>query len=486
MSSLRIHATAWFATGVALTLLASVFVVNAWQASAAPSAQGCSIVSLAEPVRILDTRDEVPEPAGGDLGLAGPLTAGTNFKLQVTGPIVLGKLGTQTVIPAGASSVDFNVTVVSNSAPGFVSVRPGTSSGTPGTSSENFGTANTFSNNFGSVGLPAAGNVDLYFGSGAGSTTDLIIDIVRYCASDTVVVPTTPSTTVATTTPINVGLQTWKIEWQGDRPGIESAASNTYTQARFAITSNEVTGGTPSDNGNASDGGDDSIARSGEVGKGSNMLTVENGKFQSTAPYAPIGTPSKWEFYDLTFTSDPALIKGKFRRVDGLPGNTDTGIFQMSASTMTPLPPASNPALPAQAAGPTCAASDDLAVATRQFNLSGTVPGQAPVFTKMNVRFAVADGVITDQSSQKIDGTDPPYTYAKSTATVICGDRTMEVSLNNSQTNDPPNPDRGLYYLQHVRPNGNGGLMGEYLLDRDAPYSTDLSGAEDVGTFTTS
>jgi hypothetical protein len=201
MSSLRIHATAWFATGVAWTLLASVFVVNAWQASAAPSAQGCSIVSLAEPVRILDTRDVVSELAGGDLGLAGPLTARTNLKLQVTGPIVLGKLGTQTVIPVGASSVDFNVTVVDNTAGGFVSVRPGTSSGTPGTSSENFGTANTFSNNYGSVGLPAAGNVDLYFGSDPENTTNLIIDIVRYCASDTVIVPTTTPTPTSTTPP---------------------------------------------------------------------------------------------------------------------------------------------------------------------------------------------------------------------------------------------------------------------------------------------
>jgi hypothetical protein len=201
MSSLRIHATAWFATGVALTLLASVFVVNAWQASAAPSEQGCSLVSLAEPVRILDTRDVVSELAGGDLGLAGPLTARTNLKLQVTGPIVLGKLGTQTVIPVGASSVDFNVTVVDNTAGGFVSVRPGTSSGTPGTSSENFGTANTFSNNYGSVGLPAAGNVDLYFGSDPENTTNLIIDIVRYCASDTVVVPTTTPTPTSTTPP---------------------------------------------------------------------------------------------------------------------------------------------------------------------------------------------------------------------------------------------------------------------------------------------
>ena len=58
------------------------------------------------------------------------------------------------------------------------------------------------------------------------------------CASDTVVIPTKPISTTATTTgptQSNVSLQTWKIDWHDDRPGIASGARNTYTQVQFGI-----------------------------------------------------------------------------------------------------------------------------------------------------------------------------------------------------------------------------------------------------------
>src|SRR5688572_14974912 len=88
------------------------------------------------PTRVLDTRIPV--------GLPGAFTEGTSQKLKVTGtvPVVLpGNVpGTAEVIPEGASGIIANVTAVTPTTPGYVSVRPGTASGTPTTSSINFTT----------------------------------------------------------------------------------------------------------------------------------------------------------------------------------------------------------------------------------------------------------------------------------------------------------------------------------------------------------
>lgn len=486
MTAIRLRATVWFATGVAMTLLAGMLVANAWMASAAPSASGCSNVSLPSPVRVLDTRDVVTEPAGPNVGLAGPIEANKSYKLQVTGPISRGALGTETVVPLGAASVDFNVTVLRNTVGGFVSVRPGDATGVPGTSSENVPANSAGSNNFGAVGLTSTGDIDLYYGSAAGAETELIIDIVRYCATDTTATTTTTtepgSTTTTTTTtpppPINVTLQSWKIDWQGNQPGVTSGAPNIYDQVRFAIVDNEVMQGTPEDNGNDSDGGDDSLARGGNVCIDTNTIKVENGKFQSTAPYDPIGSVSMWDFYNLTCASDGSLITGDYRRTDG--GNTDTGIFQMykQGTNMSPLPDPVVPPLASAQAGPTCGTTYDLSDTTRTFNFTGAVPGKAPSpDTKININFEVEDGNVTSQSSVTHDGTDAPYTWA--TGEILCGARVLDVFMNNNQLSDPPAPDRGNYRFVNVREDGSD-LIGDY------GYDSDSNGTyEDVGTFRT-
>lgn len=478
MTAIRLRATAWFATGVAMTLLASIFVVNAWQASAAPSASGCSNVSLPLPVRILDTRDTVAEPAGPNVGLPGPIVAGANYKLQVTGPISLGALGTQTVVPLGATSVDFNVTVLRNTAGGFVSVRPGDATGVPGTSSENVEANSRGSNNFGAVGLTSTGNIDLYFGSGtSGAQTELIIDIVRYCATDSVTVATTTTTTPDQATPINVGLQTWKVEFQGNQPGVTSGAPNLYSQVRFGITDNVVTGATPSDNGNASDGGDDSYVRSGDVCKDDNIIKVENGSFGPAPDHTPDGSTSTWDFYNLECNSDASLITGNYRRTDGA---TDTGIFQMyeQGTNMSPLPDPVVPPLTSAQSGPTCTSGDDLSDTTRTFVFTGAVPGVAPSpDSKISINFAVNDGNVTNQSSVRHDGTNPPYTWAN--GQILCEARVLNVYMNNNQITDPAAPDRGKYRFVNVRDDG-GDLVGDYGFDED-----DDGTYEDVGTFRT-
>lgn len=139
-----------------------MFVANA--ASSAPS----SMVTI-DPVRILDTRDPV------DLGLPGPFVSAVSQKLQVTG----------SAVPAGATGVLLNVTAVSPTADGFLSIRPGDATGAPTTSSLNFTAGATVPNSV-QVGLPTtganAGQIDIVYDAlgVAGPTTDVLIDVVGY------------------------------------------------------------------------------------------------------------------------------------------------------------------------------------------------------------------------------------------------------------------------------------------------------------------
>jgi len=108
--------TRWAAIGAAVAVTlggGGLFVVNA------ASGPASSVVTI-DPVRILDTRT--------DVGLVGPFVSGVSRKLQVAGGAV----------PAGATGVLLNVTVVAPSAAGFLSVRPGDATGAPSTSSLNF------------------------------------------------------------------------------------------------------------------------------------------------------------------------------------------------------------------------------------------------------------------------------------------------------------------------------------------------------------
>jgi hypothetical protein len=148
-----------------------LFVANA--ASSVPS----SVVTI-DPVRILDTRDPV------NVGLPGPFVSAVSQKLQVSGPVPT-TTGTQTPVPLGATGVLLNVTVVSPSADGFLSVRPGDATGAPSTSSLNFKAGDIVPNSV-QVGLPTtganAGQIDITYDAFgvAGPTTEVLIDVVGY------------------------------------------------------------------------------------------------------------------------------------------------------------------------------------------------------------------------------------------------------------------------------------------------------------------
>jgi len=153
----------WAAIGaaVAVSLGGGGFFV----ANAAPSAPS-SVVTI-DPVRILDTRT--------DVGLPGPFVSAVSQKLQVTGAVV----------PAGATGVLLNATVVNPSANGFLAIRPGDASGAPSTSSLNFNAGDIVPNSV-QVGLPTAGanagKIDITYDAygTAGPTTEVLIDVVGY------------------------------------------------------------------------------------------------------------------------------------------------------------------------------------------------------------------------------------------------------------------------------------------------------------------
>jgi hypothetical protein len=171
----RMWRSRWAAIGaaVAVTVGAGGVVRLVGAASSDPS----SFVAIT-PVRVLDTRDP------NNVGLAGPFVSAVSQDLIITGTINT-TIGDLTVVPVGATAVSMNVTVVSPSADGFLSVRPADAPGAPTTSSLNF-TAGDIVPNAVDVQLPVAGadagRIEITydaFGS-AGPVTDVLIDVVGY------------------------------------------------------------------------------------------------------------------------------------------------------------------------------------------------------------------------------------------------------------------------------------------------------------------
>jgi sugar lactone lactonase YvrE len=141
----------------------------------AASGSSSSFVAIT-PVRVLDTRT--------DLGLSGVFTSPVSRDLLVTGSIATAD-GTQIVVPAGATAVALNVTVVTPTAPGFLSVRPADAAGAPSTSNLNFVAGQVVPNAV-TVAIPTAGGdagrIEITYNAFevAGPTTHVLVDVVGY------------------------------------------------------------------------------------------------------------------------------------------------------------------------------------------------------------------------------------------------------------------------------------------------------------------
>jgi len=151
-------------------------------ASSSPS----NVVAIT-PVRILDTRDPL------NVGLAGPFVSAVAQDLKVTGNIPTST-GNQIVVPDGATAVLLNVTSVSSTAEGFISVRPADAPGAPTTSSLNFGAGETTPNAV-TVAVPVsgvdAGKIEIVYDAlgNAGPRTEILVDVVGYTIATTTTSP---------------------------------------------------------------------------------------------------------------------------------------------------------------------------------------------------------------------------------------------------------------------------------------------------------
>lgn len=167
-------------------------------ATATPTAAGTPLGNLAlvGPVRIVDTRP-APDgpigytPTGGPIGAA-PLAPGS-----VTRFLVAGRSFGGIAIPASATGVLLNVTLVQGGAGGgFVTVYPGDGAGDapPGASTVN--PSLPISANFTAVRLGADGTLAVY---SVGAARDIVIDLVGYYS------PANPASgTLRLVTPVRV------------------------------------------------------------------------------------------------------------------------------------------------------------------------------------------------------------------------------------------------------------------------------------------
>lgn len=121
------------------------------------------------PFRLLDTRSGAQTGDGGFAG-TGRLGAAAQLDLQVTG---------RDGIPVGAGAVVLNVTAVSPSAAGYLSVWP---SGVPmpGTSNVNF-TPGVIVPNLVVAGIGSNGRVSIY--NGSSGTSDVVVDVMGWFAT---------------------------------------------------------------------------------------------------------------------------------------------------------------------------------------------------------------------------------------------------------------------------------------------------------------
>ncbi len=172
-SRLALIRTRWSAIGAAIAITLGAGGIGLAQASVTSGDKPVTVTVNAR--RILDTRTNV--------GLAGGFTKDTPREVQVTGSVdVVTDTGTtkETVVPAGASAVLVNVTVVFPTDQGFLTLRSGGATGAPKTSTVNFA-AGSVEPNAATVDLSADGKIQVWvFMPSATAKTDVLIDVVGY------------------------------------------------------------------------------------------------------------------------------------------------------------------------------------------------------------------------------------------------------------------------------------------------------------------
>jgi alpha-tubulin suppressor-like RCC1 family protein len=146
-----------------------------------------SLVPLASPARLLDTRSPAGRTVDGRFQAVGRIVAGGTFELAVAG---------RGGVPATAASVSMNVTAALTGGAGYLTVFP-CGVAVPDASNVNFAAGETVPN-AAFVRIGAAGKVCLF----SSATTDVIVDVSGYAPDATGFVPlASPARVLDTRTP---------------------------------------------------------------------------------------------------------------------------------------------------------------------------------------------------------------------------------------------------------------------------------------------
>ncbi|MGB3734540.1 MAG: hypothetical protein WA964_06270 [Ilumatobacter sp.] len=166
--------TRWSAVGAAIAITLGAGGLGIAQAAVDTGDRPITVSIAAE--RILDTRTSV--------GLAGRFADATPRDLQVTGSVPVASGPDKVVVPADATGVLLNVTVVAPTHGGFLSVRPGGAAGEPTTSTVNF-VPGAIEPNGATVDLNN-GQIQVWLETSSNSgSADVLIDVVGYTIDHT-------------------------------------------------------------------------------------------------------------------------------------------------------------------------------------------------------------------------------------------------------------------------------------------------------------
>jgi hypothetical protein len=170
----RIRTMTWLIAGIALTLVASAIMVNAWTVDAATTDPGDVYVAI-DPTRAYDGRID-------SYAQSGRLTPETSKTIAIAnGHDLTGKLVAQNAVPAGATSVTYNLTIAGPTGPNFVAVTPGDATSFL-SSAINFSTSSIA--NAGTVKIDENRQIKIWGGGNTGSMF-VIIDITGYYTTAT-------------------------------------------------------------------------------------------------------------------------------------------------------------------------------------------------------------------------------------------------------------------------------------------------------------
>lgn len=144
---------------------------GSWRKLSGPAAAGA--FHAVAPSRVYDSRADAPAP--------GTLTLGSNRTISVASKrdINSGVVTAENIVPAGATAISCNVSVVNTVAAGFLTVNPGGTTTTEGATINWWGSGQILNNGV-VVKLNEQRQVTIVCGGAAGNRADVVVDVTGY------------------------------------------------------------------------------------------------------------------------------------------------------------------------------------------------------------------------------------------------------------------------------------------------------------------